>query len=600
MISCFTEHRMKAFVVNCIIFLIVLPGKAQKLKFSQAYGTDATIYLRSGRQTELDSMKKVIRKILHKNECIVVNQLVPNNAKGGQHSIYYVVNRKFDTLIEPDIYQQIEPISNYAYMALLPSVNYTKHWGMVTLDKQLLLPFKYGEIRPLYINYTPWVNQPLLNYFLINENTEYDYNHNLFGVYNLATKKIEVPPVYQDLSILNAQYLVAENHDNRKGIIDFKNSIKVPFHYRYLGSTDRICLSTEIPATDTLFQEGVIDINNQIVLPFKYYNLQSFKDSWVTYSDTQFDIDESMIFYKRFYNLYTGKSMAVDTSQIHVPPAPEDLRKIFAPLLKPENEFYNSPIYRFVQYTKITKTIPYWRNPNDEYDLVDTTYFIRDTLLGGHYLTIPPDSVDTYCMNPKNLYDSPIFYVLLDSIMPDTLYTPEEVLTIAANQFSHYLDNYVWEQLPRLTATAGFLILPYAPLMQLFQNQNKQTEYNFINQTLIPLFTDSNLYAQFRQWCNPVFKEAFQKMPEFYKVEFHNTAQYLRNYLVNYNKQKIQKFLEDNEPSFAYNNPYTNTPDERRKLSAFVDRMILKRHWLTVTQAQELFIPICDEILSWK
>ena len=126
----------------------------------------------------------------------------------------YIADNKIiniDNQVLIDGYNSIVPIFNN-HNSLIVSKN--KKFGIIDVDKKVLLPIEYEEI-------SNWVEYSPENRHLIRKNGK-------FGMIESETFKEKIPPVYE--FVFTANDRVFAGKDKKYGIIDLNNKIICPFY----------------------------------------------------------------------------------------------------------------------------------------------------------------------------------------------------------------------------------------------------------------------------------------------------------------------------------------------------------------------------------
>lgn len=100
-------------------------------------------------------------------------------------------------------------------------------------------------------------------------------------------------------------------------------------------------------------------------------------------------------------------------------------------------------------------------------------------------------------------------------------------------------------------------------------------------------------------WLRPLYKMAFSKLNPFAKKTYKGIAAYLKDYVNNYDLEATEDFLFKQEDQFARLN-LKGEYDKHRKISAFVDRLILIHKVISVEDAKRWVNIIADEVESWE
>ena len=120
--------------------------------------------------------------------------------------------------------------------------------------------------------------------------------------------------------------------------------------------------------------------------------------------------------------------------------------------------------------------------------------------------------------------------------------------------------------------------------------QKQKTIYNVIS--------SETLRELVWSWISPYYKKSFESLNPFVKKSYKDIALYLKNYINNYDEQEVRDYLKRDEKKFAHydmNGDY----DPCRKLSACVDRLIIIRKVISVSDAKKWINKMADEVMSW-
>ena len=107
----------------------------------------------------------------------------------------------------------------------------------------------------------------------------------------------------------------------------------------------------------------------------------------------------------------------------------------------------------------------------------------------------------------------------------------------------------------------------------------------FKKQTLHAIIGSEKLRQVTWQWLSPLYKKAFGMLNATVKQTYKDLAIYLKDYINTYNKKATAKYLVLHEKEFAYYDIH-GKKDKLRKLSSFVDRLILVHKVLKVKDAK--------------
>ncbi|MCW3105419.1 MAG: hypothetical protein JWO09_3859 [Bacteroidetes bacterium] len=120
----------------------------------------------------------------------------------------------------------------------------------------------------------------------------------------------------------------------------------------------------------------------------------------------------------------------------------------------------------------------------------------------------------------------------------------------------------------------------------------------FRKESLFKIIASEKLRKTAIEWMLPYYKKCFQSIHPFHQKAYKEIAVYLKEYMNNYDKKRTIDFLERDELNFARTN-YKGEPDPCRKVSAFVDRLILVHKVISVNDAKKWVNVIADEVARW-
>jgi len=130
-----------------------------------------------------------------------------------------------------------------------------------------------------------------------------------------------------------------------------------------------------------------------------------------------------------------------------------------------------------------------------------------------------------------------------------------------------------------------------------FFHSKIESEY-FTKNTIHKIIATAYLREMTWTWISPIYKKIFQSSNSIIQKTYKDIAIYLKNYINNYNKEKVEEYLKRDERKFARLDINGNF-DPNRKLSAFIDRLIIIHKVINVEDAKFWVNKISDEVLSW-
>ena len=131
-----------------------------------------------------------------------------------------------------------------------------------------------------------------------------------------------------------------------------------------------------------------------------------------------------------------------------------------------------------------------------------------------------------------------------------------------------------------------------------FRGKTPTSRAIFKKQTLHAIIASEKLRQATWEWLSPLYKQAFGMLNPTIKQTYKELAIYLKNYINNYDKKATAKYLILHEKEFAYYD-INGKKDKLRKLSSFVDRLILVHEVIDVKDAKRWINKIADEVATW-
>lgn len=192
-----------------------------------------------------------------------------------------------------------------------------------------------------------------------------------------------------------------------------------------------------------------------------------------------------------------------------------------------------------------------------------------------------------------NSKDSAYFFEPLDTL------TLEKFISIQAEamRWAPYLYFNYPNMLSKVSAGEGTLAGRYL-FNTTFLNPGTEIWENYKNKVLLKLFSEEKIRSLLWKTFSPVFKSSFQSMPELHQRVYLEMIEYLEMYFKEYDIIATRKFLEENEAFFAYEHP-DGTTSPYRKTSAQIDRLILIYEIISVEEVQKWIRKIKKEVYRW-
>jgi hypothetical protein len=122
---------------------------------------------------------------------------------------------------------------------------------------------------------------------------------------------------------------------------------------------------------------------------------------------------------------------------------------------------------------------------------------------------------------------------------------------------------------------------------------------SFKHHTLYPIIQNERWRVLMWNWIKPYYKNAFQKLNPFAKKSYQDCFEYLKNHINSFDEEKYKDFLLKDEKKFAKTD-INGKIDSKRKLSSFVDRLILIHKVITPKEAKKWINTLYEEVRTWK
>lgn len=129
--------------------------------------------------------------------------------------------------------------------------------------------------------------------------------------------------------------------------------------------------------------------------------------------------------------------------------------------------------------------------------------------------------------------------------------------------------------------------------------QDKTKWKLFKENTIFPILKNEKLRGLAWEWIKPYYKDAYQKSNPFVKKVYQECFKYLNDHINSFDQEKYTVFLQTNEQNFSKLD-INRKVDSKRKLSAYVDRLILVHNVISHEDAKRWINLIYDEVKQWK
>lgn len=380
---------------------------------------------------------------------------------------------------------------------------------------------------------------------------------NLFGFKN-TDGKIIVQPKYDwvGYEFYNGFILVRQYYKN--GIMDNKGNIVLPLKYDYINIDKYVTDSIFAVSINNKF--GYIDRKGNVVVDINYEDVGNFQNGFfkVKRNGKYGVIDKSgnlLLTYK--YSSITNFCNGYALVRI----SDDDVAK----------NKYNQIAYGYIDTlgNDFIFHYPNYKNyKNEKYEISKELY----------------ETVDLFKVDDNTKLDKDALDGIFTRTLKDFRFDPINVI-------SNYCDiNRV---------CVGYGLGVQGDLFSqgaVFHSQEK-IKY-FKKNTIYKIISSETLREITWSWLSPIYKKAFQSTDSFIQKAYKEIAQYLKDYINNYDQEKVEAYLKRDEKKFARYDINGNY-DYNRKLSAFVDRLIIIHKIISVDDAKKWINKIADEVLTW-
>ncbi|MGZ4033683.1 MAG: WG repeat-containing protein [Bacteroidia bacterium] len=433
-------------------------------------------------------------------------------------------------------------------------------WGFIDTKGTIVIPIEYTDFK-----YNRW-----------SEGVIGACKNQKWGFID-RNNKIVIPFDYTDVGVFSEGLALASESYEKWGYIDHNNNKVIPFIYEnpdFCGF-DSPGFVNGIAQVRLNNKSGYVNKKNEIVIPLKYYCIQTFYNGYAfaevdSGAQTLGGWDNKVFQYG--YVASSGKEYFKDYKDLKtydwkVGSAPKELPDfsdtlIFPPKVKEEN-------YSYGVYEPISFAVSKDSTGKEMYD----TVFDPNT---------PPP------IKPEVKKEEPL--------QKEEKWTLTKILNNALNAFTEEPKTYA--DLNRIKEIAiGYGLMLDAGNYGDFMYSTDRWDI-FKKETIYKIIATESLRKTAWNWAAPYYKKAFQTMHPFHQQAYKSVASYLKNYINSYDLKKVNRFLKRDEKKFAFydsNGKY----DPCRKLSSFVDRLIIVHKALSVEDAKVWINKISDEVLSW-
>lgn len=122
---------------------------------------------------------------------------------------------------------------------------------------------------------------------------------------------------------------------------------------------------------------------------------------------------------------------------------------------------------------------------------------------------------------------------------------------------------------------------------------------SFKKNTIYKIIETETLRKLTWDWIKPYYKDAYTKLTPFAKKTYQACFKYLKEHIDSFEKEKYEAFLKKDEKNFAKLN-IDGKKDSKRKLSAFVDRLIIVHQVISEEDAKKWVNILYSDVRKWK
>jgi len=401
-----------------------------------------------------------------------------------------------------------------------------------------------------------------------------------------AYGQIEIPFVYDYVGRKNKQGYSHAKLGGKYGILSATNELIVPFEYVRIDLNDNSDITKDLIAVKKDKLYGYINYQNELVIPYMYAEALSFQDGIAWVGDSA-----------RNFKLINAKNEAVTPA-------------IFAPAyMFSKFKLNNKIVYKlgdkrgllnedYMYFTEARYSIIF--------DYKDGYYPVKlnkDTFgylfaSGEEELFVEASSGFDWQVKPPIMEDKILSQTLFQ--LSNEKWSLIELLNRGLQAFSSAPRNYFHYGVDHFKSvcavTALNIDVGYYPEIA---NESSQAWLTFRNNTLFLIIASEKTRQIIWDWAAPYYKTVFNELSPIHKTIFREIANYIKKYVNEYNLAKTKAFYQNNEMEFARKDINGNK-DPYRKLSALIDRLIIKHKIISVADAQVWGNKIADEVLIWE
>ncbi len=551
---------------------------------------------------------------------------------------YYVVNKQWSksALLNPSG----KLLTSFDYWWLLPVENQNlllayngNMYGLLNFNGDTVLPFEFSSLNRFdkCLGFEKGGRAGLMDYEgivitkQVYDGIGYSDNHGLIKVeksrkagYINTKGEIIIPLIYGDRS--------SDFRDGRALVQDSSNYFSF-YIIDTLGTiiSDRPYSSSSwsgynhgyicLPDSNKVYH--ILDYNTKSILQLSYRYVSEIRDGFVHFVDCEGN-NKVHGYVDTSGNIYSSRQHQYDTVQWNIPSAPRELpdNSNLLELTKRNGYYYIYKIY----HDKGVDTLSEQDFQNliqknqKRYELIeddckeenfdeevwyygseDQWYYQNSELEDFTYGSGDWDDWDTKNRTkPKTL--------IYQKWQPkfDTVAVPiEQVLRFSLNAFCEEPQSYYrYYNLNALCIAYG-LQLGKSSMVSHYSTMNVRGFEEYKKKTFFEILQSEKLRQATWDWARPMFKKAFTYLNPIVKDTYKEIARYIKDYMNNYDLEKTKTYLKYHEIDFARKNMHGEL-DDMRKLSAFVDRLIIIHKVISVEDARRWINTIADEVETWE
>jgi hypothetical protein len=496
------------------------------------------------------------------------------------------------------------------------------NWGLINREGKMIIPAEYDFIEDNYE-----IDQNLYRgLILVRKNGFYGFID--------KTNKTIIPCIYSYPLYIHDNGMIVTEKDGMWGIINLKNETIIPFEYENLLSFSE---NTETIQAQKNGHWGFIDRNNNVLIPFDYEDLgyrgwsedlhaAKKNNKWGFIDHQNHEVIPFM--YDRVSNFAEGLAFVelqflfkcgyIDHQNHTVIPfiykggANSDFKNGIALVVQNDRSGYIDKTGKIIIPIKYNRLGEFcngyaWTRIDKRFaDPYDTIQENIDSLEG----YIDKNGVEYLHPVPVGSH-SPVKFPKAPDVLPDYSkylkswhrtqpqpWTLEMLLDTALTALKDEPHTY-----PDLCSLKEICIgygmsLSTGNYSENFICPDQASWDIFKNETIYKILSSEKLRQTAWDWVSVPVKKTIQSLNPFHKQAYKDIARYMKDYINHYNIAKVKSYLVRDEKNFAHKD-MNGHDDPCRKLSAFVDRLIIVHHVISVKDAKTWINKIADEVLAW-